>query len=285
MVWKVANQGDISMKRIALTLAVVALSALPVQAQSWSPWNDLFGPDYRYQRPPPPQQRAYRPQAQQQPSGPPGGIWDGGARPVIAPQAPQVVPFTANYPANSIVIDSGGRSLYYVLPGRRAYQYRISVGREGFSWTGSEKISRKQAWPDWHPPAEMRQRDPKLPLKMTGGLRNPLGATALYLGNTLYRIHGTNDPGSIGRASSSGCFRMMNANVVHLASLAQVGTTVTVVRGLPRQYEVSSVRGQPLPPVSRANRPPPPPSYADPEDEGDEPVPYRPAPRGYFYPR
>jgi lipoprotein-anchoring transpeptidase ErfK/SrfK len=112
----------------------------------------------------------------------------------------------------------------------QAYQYPISVGREGFTWTGVEQISRVVDWPDWHPPAEMRQRQPELPKKMTGGLRNPLGAKALYLGNTLYRIHGTNDASTIGQAASSGCFRMMNEHVMHLSRLAEVGTVVKVVR-------------------------------------------------------
>jgi lipoprotein-anchoring transpeptidase ErfK/SrfK len=163
----------------------------------------------------------------------------GGARPTILPVAPPKVAFRSNFAPNSIVIDSGGRSLYYVLSATEAYQYPISVGREGFSWTGTEVISRQQAWPDWHPPKEMIARDPRLPDKMTGGLKNPLGALALYLGNTLYRIHGTNEPKSIGRAASSGCFRMMNENVLHLASLAKVGTPVTVVKQLPNQMVAS----------------------------------------------
>ena len=124
---------------------------------------------------------------------PRGDIRDGGARPAIAPQAPVQVAFLHDFHINSIVIDTGGRKLYYVLPEGRAYEYAISVGREGFNWSGTEAVSRKQAWPDWYPPAEMRERDPRLPGKMTGGLKNPLGAMALYLGNTLYRIHGTND--------------------------------------------------------------------------------------------
>jgi lipoprotein-anchoring transpeptidase ErfK/SrfK len=131
--------------------------------------------------------------------------------------------------AGTIIIDTGGRRLYYVLPGNRAYEYPISVGREGFAWTGTENISRVAVWPDWNPPAEMRERQPGLPKTMTGGINNPLGAKALYLGNTLYRIHGTNDPRSIGRASSSGCFRMMNEHVTHLATMAGVGTQVRVV--------------------------------------------------------
>ena len=120
-----------------------------------------------------------------------------------------------------------------MLSDHEAYLYPISVGREGFSWTGTEPVSRVADWPDWHPPAEMRQRDPRLPKKMTGGVRNPLGATAIYLGNTLYRIHGTNDPKSIGRAASSGCFRMMNGHVRHLADLIEVGAEVHVLKRLP----------------------------------------------------
>jgi lipoprotein-anchoring transpeptidase ErfK/SrfK len=143
-----------------------------------------------------------------------------------------MVAFPYGFPVGSIVIDSSTRKLYYVLEGNRAYSYSVAVGRDGFSWTGTENISRKQAWPDWYPPEEMRQRDPKLPEKMTGGIRNPLGAMALYLGKTLYRIHGTNDAKSIGRAQSSGCFRMLNAAVLHLANLVEVGTNVAVVPSL-----------------------------------------------------
>jgi lipoprotein-anchoring transpeptidase ErfK/SrfK len=154
---------------------------------------------------------------------------EGGGQPDIAPVAPPVVTLNRSEAPGTIIIDSGGKRLFYVLPGNQAYQYPISVGREGFSWTGEEKISRIAAWPNWNPPPEMRQREPWLPIQMTGGVNNPLGAKALYLGNTLYRIHGTNDPKSIGRASSSGCFRMMNHHVIHLATLANVGTPVRVV--------------------------------------------------------
>ena len=169
----------------------------------------------------------------------------GGARPMIAPVAPPKVPFRSTFAANSIVIDSEGRTLYFILSPSEAYQYPISVGREGFSWTGTEVISRQLAWPDWHPPKEMIARDPRLPDKMTGGLKNPLGAQALYLGNTLYRIHGTNDPKTIGQAASSGCFRMLNEHVLHLASLATVGTPVTVVKHLPTQM-VAAPRAAPV---------------------------------------
>jgi lipoprotein-anchoring transpeptidase ErfK/SrfK len=184
--------------------------------------------DARPQRSVPPRQAAQT-QAQR---GPWKAQWDGGARPAIAPVAPPVVPFSGPQGAGTVVIDTSGRSLYYVLGGGRAYRYSIAVGREGFTWTGTQRVSRVQSWPDWRPPAEMRQRQPHLPLVMTGGVHNPLGAKAIYLGSTLYRIHGTNDSRSIGSASSSGCFRMTNGNVMHLASLVRSGTTVQVLRGL-----------------------------------------------------
>jgi lipoprotein-anchoring transpeptidase ErfK/SrfK len=159
-------------------------------------------------------------------------LMDGGARPNITPMPPQRVSFRSNYSPGTIVIDTAGRQLMLVQDGGTALRYPISVGRIGFSWTGEERISRIAAWPDWHPPAEMRKRDPRLPEKMTGGIRNPLGAKALYLGNTLYRIHGTNDAKSIGQASSSGCFRMLNGHVLDLARRVNVGTKVVVVSNL-----------------------------------------------------
>lgn len=262
----------------ALTLCLLA-GAGPSAAEPYAPWdNDPFWdtpaqtqrPFDRYRNLNAPEPRAQN-QVQE------GGeeVRDGGPRVDIAPKAPIVVAFNIpDYQPGSIVIDSGGRKLYFVLPGNRAFQYPISVGREGFAWAGTEKISRKQAWPDWHPPAEMRQRDPKLPGKMLGGIRNPLGAMALYLGNTLYRIHGTNDEKTIGHASSSGCFRMMNSAVLHLAQFAQVGTPVTVVNRLPGvigppPVAVARPPAQ-LPPVA-ANRPVrvPPPASAWPDDEPD----------------
>src|SRR5215813_2074222 len=225
-----------------IALSLLALSSSACFAQGWPPWaEDAFGRGpwgydgpRRWERPDvvvPPEHRNFRAEA--------GNIRDGGARPEIAQQAPPVVAFPHDYPSNSIVIDTGGRKLYYVLPGNRAYEYGISVGREGFNWTGTETVSRMQAWPDWYPPAEMRERDPNLPEKMTGGIRNPLGAMALYLGDTLYRIHGTNDVESIGQAQSSGCFRMLNSAVLHLASMADVGTSFSVVARMPERQVVS----------------------------------------------
>ena len=154
---------------------------------------------------------------------------NGGEKPDIAPQKPPIVYLERSEQPGSIIVDTQGRKLYYVLPGNKAYAYPISVGRVGFTWTGTERISRIAAWPSWTPPSEMRQRQPNLPITVTGGVINPLGARALYLGNSIYRIHGTNNERSIGRASSSGCFRMMNEHVIHLAGLARVGTKVTVV--------------------------------------------------------
>jgi lipoprotein-anchoring transpeptidase ErfK/SrfK len=156
----------------------------------------------------------------------------GGSRPYINPVAPPKVAFSGPYSPGSIVIDTSARKLYYVLTTSTAYAYPIGVGRQGFAWTGKEKVSRIADWPDWYPPADMRKRQPRLPVRMLGGIGNPLGAKAIYLGNTLYRIHGTNEPKSIGTAASSGCFRMMNENVLHLATLVHVGTEVAIVRSL-----------------------------------------------------
>jgi hypothetical protein len=166
-----------------------------------------------------------------------GGVLSGGGRPAIAPLTPRTISFPSSFPVHSIVIDTAGRQLFFVLSTSEALYYPISVGREGFAWTGTETISRKAEWPDWYPPEEMRERDYRLPEKMTGGIKNPLGAMALYLGKTLYRIHGTNDAKSIGRAASSGCFRMLNGYVIDLASRAEIGTVVTVVGRLPADLQ------------------------------------------------
>jgi lipoprotein-anchoring transpeptidase ErfK/SrfK len=158
---------------------------------------------------------------------------DGGGKPDIKPEKPPIAYLSQNEQPGTIIVDTGGRMLYYVLPGKQAYAYPISVGRDGFTWTGTERISRIAAWPTWTPPPEMRQRQPGLPITVSGGIINPLGAKALYLGNTIYRIHGTNNERSIGRASSSGCFRMLNEHVTHLSTLIQIGTVVRVVSNYP----------------------------------------------------
>ena len=132
------------------------------------------------------------------------------------------------YETGSIIIDTQNKFLYYVLGEGRAIRYGVGVGRAGFEWTGTQRISRKAEWPGWRPPAEMRQRQPYLPVFMPGGESNPLGARALYLGSTLYRIHGTNDPTTIGKNISSGCIRLRNEDVIDLYERAQVGAKVIV---------------------------------------------------------
>lgn len=193
-----------------------------VAAQSWVPWHQG---DY-LDRPSSPSPAAFSsPWAV---PGPVPDIMSGGERPSISPANPQSTSIKTGHGAGTIVIDTSARRLYLMQSATTALVYPISVGRDGFRWTGTEKISRVAEWPDWHPPAEMRERQAGLPVKMTGGIRNPLGAKAMYLGNSLYRIHGTNNVQTIGQANSSGCFRMTNSHVVDLARRVGVGTTVVV---------------------------------------------------------
>ncbi|RUP16276.1 MAG: L,D-transpeptidase [Methylobacterium sp.] len=141
----------------------------------------------------------------------------------------QEVPFAGPQKPGTIVIDTAGKHLYLVQAGQRALRYGIGVGRPGFAWSGLKTVSRKAEWPDWTPPAEMLARRPDLPRHMAGGPENPLGARALYLGSSLYRIHGTNEPNTIGQSVSSGCIRMMNDDVVDLYDRVPVGTRVEVL--------------------------------------------------------
>jgi lipoprotein-anchoring transpeptidase ErfK/SrfK len=129
----------------------------------------------------------------------------------------------------TVIIDTGNTTLYYVLGQGRAIRYGVGVGRQGFTWAGTQTISRKAEWPDWHPPAEMIARQPYLPRFMAGGPGNPLGARAMYLGSSEYRIHGTNDPTTIGKFVSSGCIRLTNDDVADLFSRVDVGTKVVVL--------------------------------------------------------
>lgn len=233
------------MLRAGLVALLMLMTVDAAQAQFWgSPYGrggyyyrqpSFFGFfDDDYDRP-----RRYGP-----------ALASGGDRTPIEPIEPRKVSFPSSFPVGSIVIDSKGRQLFLVQSPTEALHYPISVGREGFAWSGTEAISRKADWPDWHPPEEMRWRDPRLPLKMSGGIKNPLGAMALYLGSSLYRIHGTNDPTSIGRAASSGCFRMLNGHIVDLAGRVEIGTTVQVVRRLPPELE--KVVAEQLPPPTPA---------------------------------
>ena len=143
----------------------------------------------------------------------------------------QVVAYQSNEPAGTIIIDTPNTYLYLVLGNGKALRYGIGVGREGFTWAGTERISRMAQWPDWHPPPEMIDRQPYLPRFMAGGESNPLGARALYLGKTEYRIHGTNQPSTIGTFVSSGCIRLTNDDITDLYSRVQVGTRVVVMPG------------------------------------------------------
>ena len=140
---------------------------------------------------------------------------------------------TVNYPGNyapgTIVVNTSERRLYLVLQNGQALRYGIGVGRDGFRWGGVHKITAKKEWPDWTPPSQMIARRPDLPRHMKGGIENPLGARAMYLGSTLYRIHGSNEPETIGQAVSSGCFRMTNEDVSDLYGRVGVGTTVVVL--------------------------------------------------------
>ncbi len=141
----------------------------------------------------------------------------------------QTVPYQGREPAGTVVIDTPHTYLYYVLGGGQAIRYGIGVGREGFAWSGVRSIERMAEWPDWIPPAEMIDRQPDLPRWMAGGPGNPLGARGLYLAGTLYRIHGTSDPSSIGKRVSSGCIRMLNEDVIDLYNRVHIGTKVVVL--------------------------------------------------------
>ena len=143
----------------------------------------------------------------------------------------RTVDYFTHEPIGTVIVDTDNTSLYLVLGNGKALRYRIGVGREGFTWSGRRLISRMAEWPDWHPPPEMVERQPELPRFMAGGIDNPLGARALYLGNTLFRIHGTSDASSIGNYVSSGCIRLLNEDIEDLYRRVHVGTRVVVLRG------------------------------------------------------
>jgi len=182
----------------------------------------------------------------------------------------QLVDFQTKEPAGTIVVDTPHTYLYYVLGNGRAMRYGVRVGREGFTWKGVQKITKKTEWPDWFPPTEMIERQPYLPRFMAGGPGNPLGARAMYLGNTVYRIHGTNQPSTIGKFVSSGCIGMLNEDVSDLFDRAKVGTRVVVWPGGPppgmatASAQPAPVAGPPAPQAQTYIGPPPVPPTAVP---------------------
>jgi lipoprotein-anchoring transpeptidase ErfK/SrfK len=162
----------------------------------------------------------------------------------------QIVSYATNEAPGTIVVDTPNTYLYYVLGGGKAVRYGIGVGREGFTWSGTQTITRKAEWPDWNPPAEMISRQPYLPRFVAGGPGNPLGARAMYLGSSIYRIHGTNQPHTIGGRVSSGCIRMVNEDVTDLYSRVNVGTKVVVLPMGHRAERRARVATTPNAPVS-----------------------------------
>jgi len=185
-----------------LCAAMTILAASQAQAES-DDWRDVMGggPNFRG-----------------------GGYGYGGGSPV----ARSTVMLQTNYSPGTILINTSERRLYLVTGNGQALRYGIGVGRDGFRWSGTHRITAKKEWPAWTPPSQMLARRPDLPRHMPGGVDNPLGARAMYLGSTLYRIHGSNEPETIGQAVSSGCFRMTNEDVVDLYSRVSVGATVIV---------------------------------------------------------
>ncbi|MGJ0504701.1 MAG: L,D-transpeptidase [Methylocystis sp.] len=191
----------------ALASPAFARSPTPPQpAQEYDPLSALFGGG------------SFAPQT----SG------DGRPQAVAIPR--EVVSFDGKYGAGTVIIATNERRLYYTLGNGQAIRYGVGVGRPGFEWAGTRYISSKREWPDWTPPSQMLRRRPDLPRHMEGGLNNPLGARAMYLSGTLYRIHGSNEPWTIGQAVSSGCIRMTNDDVVDLYNRVKVGTRVVVTR-------------------------------------------------------
>ena len=162
----------------------------------------------------------------------------------------QIVAYNGSEAPGTIIIDTGSTFLYLVQPGGRAIRYGIGVGRDGFRWSGTQAITKKAEWPDWTPPAEMIARQPYLPRFMAGGETNPLGARAMYLGSTIYRIHGTNAPSTIGTRVSSGCIRLTNDDVTDLYSRVNVGTKVIVLNTADHRAEAPATRPLVSAPVS-----------------------------------
>ncbi len=195
-------------------LGLAMLYASPVKAAPFNPFPFLPLPTFEAAPAPAPQVEA---EDERAPSETPAHL------------KRQVVNYMTREAPGTIIIDTPNTYLYYVLGGGRAIRYGIGVGRQGFTWSGVQNVSRKAEWPAWTPPPEMLARQPYLPRHMAGGPGNPLGARAMYLGSSIYRIHGTNDPTTIGGRVSSGCIRLTNPDVMDLYSRVNVGTKVIVL--------------------------------------------------------
>jgi len=257
------------MSRQKLSLAVIALfvsapaAANPLYGEPATPQAQQGEPQVRYAAAPrremgggfieflfngtgapPRQQRAvpqyidpryqtYEPEPELAPRGSVMGYPQGGgepARPAVDPRyLPQTVSYDTKHAPGTVVVDTPNKFLYLVQEGGTAKRYGIGVGRPGFTWAGMKTVTRKAEWPDWTPPPEMLKRRPDLPRHMVGGPENPMGARAMYLGSSLYRIHGSNEPWTIGTAVSSGCIRMRNEDVIDLYGRVKVGTKVVVI--------------------------------------------------------
>jgi lipoprotein-anchoring transpeptidase ErfK/SrfK len=222
--------------RAIAMLAIATISAGPAFAQALS-----FAPAFRFDQP----LYQYAPQQQND---------EAGAEQLPAQFRRQMVTYPTNEPPGTIIIDTGHTFLYLTLGHGMAMRYGIGVGRLGFTWSGVEKIVRKSEWPDWIPPAQMVARQPYLPRWVGGGPGNPLGARALYLGNTEYRIHGTNDPSSIGKHVSSGCIRLQNADIIDLYNRVGIGTKVVVLTNDPRRVSLDDGRSIAMPDTPAGGR-------------------------------
>ena len=219
--------------RIALLALILALTPASVAAGALELTNPLTGKQFTYRPSFDPKPKAERPTRTAYDARSRKWVEHGITRAELAERhrmkfARAVVSFNTGEAPGTIVVDTEARYLYLVQQGGTAIRYGVGVGREGFTWSGTERVTRKAEWPAWTPPAEMREREPDLPEWMPGGPGNPLGAAALYLGSTLYRIHGTTHASTIGGAVSSGCIRMLNEDVADLYARTAIGAKVVV---------------------------------------------------------
>ncbi|TGD96278.1 L,D-transpeptidase [Methylobacterium nonmethylotrophicum] len=208
---------------LAGVLSVCVLASAPAKAAPYDPFDVNPGEDYYAGQPygaPSYRTQGYYGQGQA------AGSTE---QAQVAPIPRELVPFNGPYAPGTIVVSTAERRLYYVVGDGMALRYGVGVGRPGFTWSGTKTITAKREWPSWTPPKEMLARRPDLPRYMAGGIDNPLGARAMYIGGTLYRIHGSNEPDTIGQAVSSGCIRMTNDDVTDLYSRVKVGAKVVVL--------------------------------------------------------